>query len=153
MNALITAIKSQKDYILANDGRLLKKFIFVSLILILASQPGILGSTVQKAMADAYLQVSVFVGFTLFIFCFVTFVNFKSFLIRQKIKKYNSLLASVYALGSYPHSYKEKNFFERLIIKFKLLTTPQVLFYKLIDYIVNNLRIFYYNDIVFYGGS
>ena len=68
MNAFITVIKDQKDYILANDARLLKKLIFISLMLILALQPGVLGETVQKAMADAYLQVSVFVGFTLLIF-------------------------------------------------------------------------------------
>ena len=34
--------------------------------------------------------------------CFETGYNLRSFLLRLKIKKYNSLLASVYALSSYP---------------------------------------------------
>ena len=88
MNALISVIKHQKDYILANDGRLLKKFFFISLILILALQPGLLGSTVQKAMVDAYLQVSVFVGFTLLIFIGLdSLSNFNTEIFLSKSKR------------------------------------------------------------------
>ena len=68
MNHIIAAINKQKNSILANEGRLLKKLIFLTIFLVLASQPGILGETVQSAIVDAYLQVSVFVGFTLLIF-------------------------------------------------------------------------------------
>jgi len=101
MNALISVIKHQKDYILANDGRLLKKFIFISLILILASQPGLLGSTVQKAMADAYLQVSVFVGFTLLIFIGLdSLSSFNTEIFLSKSKKFHILIAAF--LGALP---------------------------------------------------
>lgn len=68
MNQIIAALNKQKLSILANEGRLLKKLIFLTIIFILVSQPGLLGETVQQAMIDAYLQVSVFVGFTLLIF-------------------------------------------------------------------------------------
>ena len=101
MNAFINAIKSRKDYILANDGRLLKKFIFISLILILASQPGILGSTVQQAMADAYLQVSVFVGFTLLIF--IGLDSLSSFNIENLLSKSKNIHIPIAAfLGALP---------------------------------------------------
>ncbi len=101
MNALISAFKNQKDYILANDVRLLKKFIFVSIILILASQPGLLGSTVQKAMADAYLQVSVFVGFTLLIFIGLdSMSNFNMETFLSKSKKFHIPIAAF--LGGLP---------------------------------------------------
>ena len=68
MNQIIEAIYKQKHTIFANDARLLKKLIFASLILLLEAQPGQLGEVVHQSMVDAYLQVSVFVGFTLFIF-------------------------------------------------------------------------------------
>ena len=101
MNALISVIKNKKDYILANDARLLKKFIFVSIILILASQPGLLGSTVQKAMADAYLQVSVFVGFTLLIFIGLDSISkFNTEIFLSKSKKFHIPIAAF--LGALP---------------------------------------------------
>ena len=68
MNQIIAKLNEQKNTILANDGRLLKKLIFASFIVVLLSQPGLLGEIVQQAIVDAYLQVSVFVGFTLLIF-------------------------------------------------------------------------------------
>ena len=51
MNQLIAAVNKQKLFILANEARLPKKLIFASIILILASQPGILGATVKKVIA------------------------------------------------------------------------------------------------------
>ena len=85
MNAIIAAIKDRKNYILANDGRLLKKLIFLAIILILASQPGQIGEVVQQSMIDAYLQVSVFVGFTLLIF--IGLDSLSSFDIANFLKK------------------------------------------------------------------
>ena len=68
MNALLTALEQRKKVVLANDGRLLKKSFFGLLILTLAFQSGEFGEIIRSSMTDAYLQVSVFVGFTLFIF-------------------------------------------------------------------------------------
>ena len=68
MNALVNAIKNRKKVVLANDGRLLKKSFFGLFILALAFQSGEFGDIIRRSMTDAYLQVSVFVGFTLFIF-------------------------------------------------------------------------------------
>ncbi len=68
MNAIINVITKQKKLVLANEGRLLKKSFFGLLILALAFQGGELGNTVRNSMIDAYIQVSVFVGFTLFVF-------------------------------------------------------------------------------------
>ena len=68
MNALINVIKNRKNDALANDGRLLKKSFLGFLILALAFQSGDFGDIIRKSITDAYLQVSVFVGFTLFIF-------------------------------------------------------------------------------------
>jgi len=68
MNALINVIKNRKNDVLANDGRLLKKSFLGFLILALAFQSGDFGDIIRNSIADAYLQVSVFVGFTLFIF-------------------------------------------------------------------------------------
>ncbi|MDC0226821.1 putative manganese transporter [Alphaproteobacteria bacterium] len=61
-------MKNRKEVVLANDGRLLKKSFFGILILALAFQSGEFGEIIRSSMTDAYLQVSVFVGFTLFIF-------------------------------------------------------------------------------------
>ena len=52
----------------ANEGRLLKKSFFGLLILALAFQTGEFGDVVRQSMVDAYLAVSVFVGFTLIVF-------------------------------------------------------------------------------------
>ena len=101
MNQIISAINKQKITILANEGRLLKKLIFASIIFVLASQSGILGATVQKAIVDAYLQVSVFVGLTLLIFIgFDSLSNFNldSFLLKSK--KFHIAIAAF--LGAIP---------------------------------------------------
>ena len=68
MNALINVINYQKKIIFANEGRLLKKSFFGLFILALAFQSGEFGNIIRNAMIDAYIQVSVFVGFTLFVF-------------------------------------------------------------------------------------
>ena len=68
MNALINAISNHKKLIFANEGRLLKKSFFGLLILALAFQGGDFGNIIRNSMIDAYIQVSVFVGFTLFVF-------------------------------------------------------------------------------------
>ena len=93
--------------------------------------------------------------------CFEIGYDFRSFLLRLKIKKYNSLLASVYALTSYPadaynnlgQGDKIGSFFQKLKRRFKLLSTPNIFFYKLVNFIVIKLRFFYHNDIVFHGGT
>ena len=68
MNAIINVINNQKKIILANEGRLLKKSFYGLLILALAFQSGEFGDVIRNSMIDAYIQVSVFVGFTLFVF-------------------------------------------------------------------------------------
>ena len=68
MNLFFKAISERKNLVLANEGRLLKKSFLGFLILSLAFQSGELGEIVRQSMIDAYLLVSVFVGFTLFIF-------------------------------------------------------------------------------------
>ena len=68
MNELIDVINNQKKIIFANEGRLLKKSFFGLFILALAFQSGDFGQTIRNSMIDAYIQVSVFVGLTLFVF-------------------------------------------------------------------------------------
>ena len=68
MNALINAINEKTKIILENDGRLLKKSFFGLLLLSLVFQGGEFGEVIRSSMIDAYIQVSVFVGFTLFVF-------------------------------------------------------------------------------------
>ena len=68
MNALINAINEKTKIILENDGRLLKKSFFGLLLLSLVFQGGEFGEVIRASMIDAYIQVSVFVGFTLFVF-------------------------------------------------------------------------------------
>ena len=68
MNAFIAAVIEKKTILTANDGRLLKKSFLGFLILMIAFQTNALGEIVRQVLVDAYLQVSVFVGFTLFIF-------------------------------------------------------------------------------------
>ncbi len=89
MNALINSINNQKKLIFANEGRLLKKSFFGLLILALAFQGGDFGDIIRNAMIDAYIQVSVFVGFTLFVFIgldSLTKFDVKLFLLKtQKI--------------------------------------------------------------------
>ncbi len=89
MNAIFNAISTQKKIMFANEGRLFKKSFFGLLILSLAFQGGEFGSTIRNSMIDAYIQVSVFVGFTLFVFIgldSLTKFNVKLFLSKtQKI--------------------------------------------------------------------
>ncbi len=68
MNALINALNQKTKIILQNDGRLLKKSFFGLLLLTLVFQGGEFGEVIRSSMVDAYIQVSVFVGFTLFVF-------------------------------------------------------------------------------------
>jgi len=87
MNAFLTVLKQRKKVVLANDGRLLKKSFFGLLILTLAFQSGEFGEIIRSSMTDAYLQVSVFVGFTLFIFIgldSLTKFDITSFLVKTK---------------------------------------------------------------------
>ena len=87
MNALLAVLKQRKTVVLANDGRLLKKSFFGLLILSLAFQSGEFGEIIRSSMTDAYLQVSVFVGFTLFIFIgldSLTKFDIASFLVKTK---------------------------------------------------------------------
>ena len=87
MNQLIATLNKQRISVMANEARLLKKLIFASIILILASQPAELGSIVHQAMVDAYLQVSVFVGLTLLVFIgldSLSSFNIEKFLLKSK---------------------------------------------------------------------
>ena len=70
MNAFIAAVIEKKTILTANEGRLLKKSFLGFAILIMAFQVNDFGDVVRQALIDAYLQVSVFVGFTLFIFSY-----------------------------------------------------------------------------------
>ena len=95
MNALFNAIKDRGNIALANDGRLLKKSFFGLIILACAFQPGEFGIIIRESMTDAYLQVSVFVGFTLFIFIgldSLTKFDIASFLIKTKKFMFQLLL-------------------------------------------------------------
>ena len=101
MNAFISSIIDKKKIILENEGRLLKKSFFGLFILSLSFQSGAFGDVVRKSMIDAYLQVSVFVGFTLIVFIGLDSLsnfNVKSFLL--KIKKIHVPFASL--LGAIP---------------------------------------------------
>ena len=101
MNALISAIKDRKKIMFENEGRLLKKSFFGLLILTLAFQTGSFGEIVRQSMVDAYLQVSVFVGFTLIVFIgldSLTSFNVNSFL--KKTEKIHVPIASL--LGAIP---------------------------------------------------
>ena len=101
MNSFINAILIRKDVALANDGRLLKKLFFGLFILALAFQPGEFGHIIRQSMNDAYLQVSVFVGFTLFIFIGLdSLSNFNINVFLSKTKKFHVLLSSI--LGALP---------------------------------------------------
>lgn len=68
MNALLSVIKNNKAIFVANEGRLLKKCFLGFLILAFAFQSNEFGNIVRGVLVEAYLQVSVFVGFTLFLF-------------------------------------------------------------------------------------
>ena len=101
MNNIIAKLNKQKNTILANDGRLLKKLIFASVIVVLLSQPGLLGEIVQRSIIDAYLQVSVFVGFTLLFFIGLdSLTKFNTKIFLKKTKKYHVPISSF--LGALP---------------------------------------------------
>ena len=101
MNAIINALTNQKKIIFANEGRLLKKSFFGLIILALAFQTGELGDTVRNSMVDAYIQVSVFVGFTLFVFIGLdSLTKFDVKLFLSKTQKIHVPLAAF--LGAIP---------------------------------------------------
>ena len=87
MNAILSVIRNNKAIFVANDGRLLKKCLLGFLILSFAFQSNNLGDIVRNVLVEAYLQVSVFVGFTLFIFIgldSLTKFNVENFLNKTK---------------------------------------------------------------------
>lgn len=101
MNALINAINEKTKIIFENDGRLLKKSFFGLLLLSLVFQGGEFGEVVRSSMIDAYIQVSVFVGFTLFVFIgldSLTKFDVKNFL--SKTQKFHVGIAAF--LGAIP---------------------------------------------------
>ena len=101
MNALISAINEKTKIILENDGRLLKKSFFGLLLLSLVFQGGEFGEVIRSSMIDAYIQVSVFVGFTLFVFIgldSLTKFDVKNFL--SKTQKFHVGIAAF--LGAIP---------------------------------------------------
>ena len=101
MNALISAIKDKQKIMFANEGRLLKKSFFGLIILALAFQTGEFGNIIRESMVDAYLAVSVFVGFTLMAFIgldSLTKFDIHSFL--EKTKNFHVPIASF--LGAIP---------------------------------------------------
>ena len=101
MNALISAIKDKQKIMFANEGRLLKKSFFGLIILALAFQTGEFGIIIRESMVDAYLAVSVFVGFTLMVFIgldSLTKFDINSFL--EKTKNFHVPIASF--LGAIP---------------------------------------------------
>jgi len=101
MNALISAIKDKQKIMFANEGRLLKKSFFGLIILALAFQTGEFGNIIRESMVDAYLAVSVFVGFTLMVFIgldSLTKFDIQSFL--EKTKNLHVPIASF--LGAIP---------------------------------------------------
>jgi len=101
MNALISVIKDRKKDALANDGRLLKKSFLGLLFLTLAFQTGEFGNIIRNSMTDAYLQVSVFVGFTLFIFIGLdSLTSFDTGKFLTKTRKFHVPISSF--LGALP---------------------------------------------------
>ena len=101
MNAFIAAVLEKKTILVANEGRLLKKSFLGIAILAMAFQANNFGELVRSTLVDAYLQVSVFVGFTLFIFIgldALTKYNISDVL--NKTRKYHVLMASL--LGALP---------------------------------------------------
>lgn len=101
MNALLVKVIEKKKILIANEGRLLKKCILGFLILSFVFQSTPFSQIIKSSLIDAYLQVSVFVGFTLFIFLGLDSISrfeLKKFL--GKTKKIHVLLCSF--LGSLP---------------------------------------------------
>jgi hypothetical protein len=101
MNALLAKVVNKKTLLIANEGRLLKKCILGFLILVFSFQSSGFGQIIRELLVDAYLQVSVFVGFTLFIFIgldSLTKFNVSDFL--KKTKKAHVVICSI--LGALP---------------------------------------------------
>lgn len=101
MNAFIAAVLEKKTILVANEARLLKKSFLGITILVMAFQTNNFGEMVRSTLVDAYLQVSVFVGFTLFIFIGLdALTRFNISYILDKTKKYHVVMASL--LGALP---------------------------------------------------
>ena len=101
MNAFIAAVLEKKTILVANEARLLKKSFLGIAILAMAFQTNNFGEMVRSTLVDAYLQVSVFVGFTLFIFIGLdALTRFNISYILDKTKKYHVVMASL--LGALP---------------------------------------------------
>ena len=101
MNAFIAAVLEKKTILVANEARLLKKSFLGLAILVMAFQANSFGEMVRSTLVDAYLQVSVFVGFTLFIFIGMdALTRFNISFILDKTKKYHVVMASL--LGALP---------------------------------------------------
>ena len=101
MNAFIAAVLEKKTILVANEGRLLKKSFLGIAILAMAFQTNNFGEMVRNTLVDAYLQVSVFVGFTLFIFIGMdALTKFNIAFILDKTKKFHVIMASL--LGALP---------------------------------------------------
>ncbi len=101
MNALFSVIKNNKAIFIANDARLIKKCLLGFLILSFSFQSSEIGLIVRQVLVDAYLQVSVFVGFTLFLFIgldVLTGFNVERFL--KKTKKFHVPISTL--LGALP---------------------------------------------------
>ena len=101
MNAFIAAVIEKKTILTANEGRLLKKSFLGFAILLMAFQVNDFGDVVRQSLIDAYLQVSVFVGFTLFIFIGMdTLTKFNIPYVLDRTKKFHVVMASL--LGALP---------------------------------------------------
>ena len=101
MNAFIAAVLEKKTILVANEGRLLKKSFLGIAILAMAFQTNSFGEMIRSSLVDAYLQVSVFVGFTLFIFIGLdSLTKFNIAYILNKTKKYHVAISSL--LGALP---------------------------------------------------
>tara|TARA_B100000989_G_scaffold267823_1_gene222137 strand:- start:1511 stop:2674 length:1164 start_codon:yes stop_codon:yes gene_type:complete len=101
MNAFIAAVLEKKTILVANEGRLLKKSFLGMIILVMAFQTNSFGEMIRSSLIDAYLQVSVFVGFTLFIFIGLdSLTKFNVSYILNKTKKYHVAISSL--LGALP---------------------------------------------------
>jgi hypothetical protein len=101
MNAFISAVLEKKTILVANEARLLKKSFLGFAILAMAFQTNNFGDLARSTLVDAYLQVSVFVGFTLFIFIGMdALTKFNVAFILDKTKKFHVIMASL--LGALP---------------------------------------------------
>ena len=101
MNAFIASIIEKRTILIANEARLLKKSFLGIAILAMAFQANNFGEMVRQNLIDAYLQVSVFVGFTLFVFIGMdALTKFNISYILDKTKKFHVIIASL--LGALP---------------------------------------------------